>query len=691
MPLTTPLIVGPLTEWSANILVEGCFPGATVLLRAIGPGPRDLAKQVVGGGSDRVALLPGETLQPGDNILVMQRLGADQSAWTPDRLAVPVGKAPAAHADLAPLAFRSRVWQCGERIWVQGAVPGAQVTVSGSSGILATGRATESGDARLALTASLPGPGQTVTARQDAPPGFAALAGAPVTTSATVEAIPVPFQEKLPTPALIGDPPKGCDPSMGIGSVFDGATVTIARASDGTSESSVFDLDRLNYIFLKPLGPSSDTLEIVQSLPRCRQWPPSDPLRVPVAAAAKPGVPMIRPPCADSVDVYVENLEPGALVTLTYQGQEYRGMAPPTGTTFVFRLTPLVAQETIAVRQERCGLVSDTASTTVPGISSSATVPPDVVEPLYACAGAVRVTTIPGAWLQVWAKTPSGAVPIGAQVLASADSVRIRVTPYLHELTEVWVAYLLCGSGAWDESRHHTVQATPEVGPANLPTPLVEADTSVAVDAIPGAWVNVFAMRGPPFTVEHIGGDFVDPLVKSVPLYRPLTQRDLVFAEQRLCHGRPGVGAARSVLPAVREFHLVLPLSQLSHENDPKPVVCSTASVVCRHSGGWEFTAHVENKEPKADCSLDVQFDLSGVSPPFGAVVSSDLSAPGSSAGLSLYGVPSQRTLTRPGTFTGFQNPSYWESVLGATGKFSLIAAFENYAPTPEAPDSPDD
>jgi hypothetical protein len=179
MPLITPILKGPLLEWCDTLLVEGAVPGATVLAKAAGPNPRDLAKSVVSGGRNRIQLLPGVKLQPKDVVLVRQAEGGEQSDWTPDNLGVPVGPAPADDAALAPIAFRSRVWECGRRLWLKGAAPGAYVVVSTSSGVIASGRATESGDARLALSASMPGAGNTITAHQGAAPTFPPLPGAP--------------------------------------------------------------------------------------------------------------------------------------------------------------------------------------------------------------------------------------------------------------------------------------------------------------------------------------------------------------------------------------------------------------------------------------------------------------------------------------------------------------------------------
>jgi len=83
MALCTPLLGGPLTAWCSTILVEGTLPGATVVVRSLGPNPRVVIKDLAGGGSDRMVLLAGMTLEPGDRLVVQQHIGAELSEWTP--------------------------------------------------------------------------------------------------------------------------------------------------------------------------------------------------------------------------------------------------------------------------------------------------------------------------------------------------------------------------------------------------------------------------------------------------------------------------------------------------------------------------------------------------------------------------------------------------------------------------------
>jgi hypothetical protein len=136
-----------------------------------------------------------------------------------------------------------------------------------------------------------------------------------------------------------------------------------------------------------------------------------------------------------------------------------------------------------------------------------------------------------------------------------------------------------------------------------------------------------------------------------------------------------------------RIFSLGTRLQRMSRVNNPKPLICHTAVVTCRHDGRWEFTAHLENQETEADCSFDLQFDLVGVSRPFGAVLMGQLSAAGTGRvtkiGLRIQGVPPDKTFQTTGHFHGFQDPVYWEEILSASEKFDLIPAWQSYLPTP--------
>ncbi len=695
MALCTPLVRGPLTEWSDSFIIEGCLPGATIVVSSMGPSPRTVGKSTAHGGTDHVPLLSGEKLQPQDLIVVFQTLGSDTSMTTPSHLAMPVAAAPAQHAALSPLTFRTHLYPCGRGVWVAGAVPGAQVTATSSGQVVATGRASVSGDARMTLiSGTLIGPSGNLTTWQEAPPGFSPLSGPAKQTTVTADQVPVPMGTKLPIPLLTAAPPKGCDYAVHIGGIIDGADVSIVRASDGTQEVAIFDLDRLRFDLTKPLSAAGDKLEITQALLGCQEWLPSDPLVVKVEPAHKPVTPVLYPPCQDSVDIYASNLEPGAIVTVSFMGDDYLAMVPQDATSFVFRITKLAAGGTVTIVQERCGLKSDPASIQV-ATSSGPYFPPDLEEPLYGCARAVRVRARPGTWLQVWANKSTGPGPISDQIY-SRGSMRIYVSPYLVSGQEVWVASLSCGDTSWKRSPGHWVQPTPDVGPPQISEPLVEGNRSVRVEAIPGALVSIYSFGGQPLQVQLLGQGVVDPIGKHVFLWRGLTTKEIIYAVQFICDHMSRSSAAQVPIPNVRAFYLGAPLKRLSNQSSSmKPLVCLWATFVCRHDGGWEYNAELENQETEADVSFDLQFDMLAVTPPFGAPLAGSLSAAGdgpiTKSGMRIHGIPPKKTFSRSGHFAGFQDPTYWATVYEASHKFDLThVAWKNYMPTPEEPDYED-
>lgn len=695
MTLCTPIVHGPLTAWSDSFLVDGCLPGARIIVSSVGPSPRMLAKSTAGGGSDRVPLLAGEKLQAQDRIVVSQSLGSEASAVTPVHLALAVAHVPTLHTALSPITFRTHVYPCGRALWLAGAVPGAHVTVSIAGQVIAAGRATETGDARLTLHAdAVIAPGASLTTWQEAPAGFPPLIGALRHTFVDASKVPVPMGTKLPTPILTAAPPAGCDTSVHIGGIVDGADVTVLRASDRSQETAIFDLDRLRFDLVKPLANTGDKLEITQALLGCAEWQRSDPLVITADPVTKPGTPTLFPPCEDSVDVYASNLEPGAVVTVTFMAEDFRAMVPPDQTSFVFRIAKIGAGGTVTLVQDKCGLKSDAASIQAT-TTSGPFVAPDLEEPLFACARAARVRAQPGTWLQVWGVTGTEPGPISDQVYCTG-STRIYVAPFLWGGQEVWLESLRCGTSGWKRAASHWVQPTPDIRAPAISVPLVERASSVTVDAIPGALVHVYSLSAKPFAVQLLGANVVDPLGKRVYLWRPLTTREVIYAVQYMCDKISEASAARVPIPSTCAFYLGAPLKRLSNQSATMhPVVCQWATVICRHEGGWTFTAELENEESEADVSFDLQFDILGVSPPFGAPLPGELSASGNGpitkTGRRIHGTPPKRVFDTGGYFAAFEDPTYWAEVHEASAKFDLThVAWKNYLSMPEAPEYED-
>jgi hypothetical protein len=137
-------------------------------------------------------------------------------------------------------------------------------------------------------------------------------------------------------------------------------------------------------------------------------------------------------------------------------------------------------------------------------------------------------------------------------------------------------------------------------------------------------------------------------------------------------------------------------LSQLSPENDPKPLVCDQATVTCRDDGTWNFRAHMSNEETLADVSflLEVRLkfvDSAGIQ--FGETIDGALSAAGDGSatkvGLRVKGYAPAGIFVRQGNFEAFQSPTYWQNVKSTNAQFRMLAAFGE-PDSPNIPDPPD-
>lgn len=689
MRLCTPQIRGPLCEWMTRLTVEGCVPGATVVIRAIGPNPRDIAKGVAtGAGRERLALSPGVMLLPGDLLIAWQELGGIESLWTADALAEPVSKAPTDHSKLAAPTFKSRLFECGKRVVIGGTVPGAWVTVAGPGGTIAEGRADEDA-AWLNLTGSYPPPGGVITVHLGAPPGRVPLAGTPKVTAGTVRALAVLPQGTLPAPQAKGAPPEGCDSSLELTGVIDGATVTVSQQSSGASQSATFGLERIVFRLSTPIPPAGDRLVVSQAMPWCERQ--GEPLEVRCPPATAPAPPGVESPCPGTPLIALDGLEPGCQISVQVNGETYLGIIPHDTPSWQVEVAPVPPDAVIRVVQERCGLAS-TPVTEVRARQLLVTGPPSLAEPLFGCARVVRVVgATAGAWVRVWASGPNWKGPISRVVRARSDTFQVQVSPYLQLDHQVWVEELACG-GPWLASDRKNVVDPPVVLPPSIAAPPVAGSWQVQVDAIPGAYVEVFDAEG-----RHLGSGVVDPNDRTVWLDSPVPADGYVTARQTMCHLTSERGPSAPIVPPERTFSLVSPIVWPASTAVGEEVMCDSAHVVCRHDGTWELTAHFENKAKEADVQLIFGFALVPKgTPPFGVTHDVDLSAAGDGRvtriGFRVLGIPPARTVNRRGVFPAFRDPYYWASVvLPAHEQFTMLAAWQRYPePSPDDPDEGD-
>ncbi len=682
MALGIPSVVGPISEWMDSIVVEGCSPGATVIVQTDELSPGVVAKGMASGGRDWIPVIG--TLKAKQHLVAFQFVPGDTSPLTPSALAVIVSASPISHAQLPPLAFVSKLYKCGRAVWLKGAASGAAVSLTSSGSPLGSGRADQAGNARFSITPFLPGPNSVVTAIQAAPPAFPPLTGAPQTISQNTLPSPV---GKLPPPTVGQPAPMGCDSSIRINGVIDGAEVTIERASDGTRDIAIFDLDGLWFNLSKPFAAAGDRVLIRQALSsQCHEFP-SDLREEKIGPARAPEPLDVDEPCAGSVLVHVRNLRPGAKLRVEVPGSRVLDYVVPPGTTiWDVPVEPLPTDKTIQITMEMCTF---STATTV-AIKDHAPIPdPTMVPELYRCARAVSVKTTAGAWLEIWGDAGSGPMQMSTRVYAKHDIQAVGVSPFLTVPESVWARQMACG-GAWGEGPSLGVQDHPRLKPVELHEPLVEGARAVLpVNAIPGAHVIVWATDTQSGVTEILGEKDVTRASPAVSLKRPLATHDVVWATQEICSEGTHEGPHYTVIPGVMRYFLPAVKRQLSRVSNGNAILHSGV-FECRFYGGyWSLTVDFENTVVGYDCSAIIGVDLNLPSPLiFGAQVDVDRAANGGLPdGLAFKGYPVRYTTIKRGQSSLLENPAFWKEVLGATAAWKMIAAWRNYTAGLDKPD----
>ncbi|SDD30530.1 hypothetical protein SAMN05216345_107363 [Cupriavidus sp. YR651] len=684
MALGIPLVVGPINEWLDAIVVEGCLPGVTVIVQTDEAVPTVVAKGVAVGGRDFVPVTG--TLKEGQRLVAFQSVPGDTSPSTPSASAVTVGAAPKDHKQLPAMAFVTTLYRCGRAIWLKGASPGAEVAVVVGGNPAQKVRAGSDGNARMRLNSPLTGPGTAVEATQAAPVGHPPLTGAPIAVSKSTLGSPL---GKLPTP-IVGNPsPLGCDSAVHVSGIVDGAEVTIERSSDGLRETATFDRDALWFNLSKPFPASGDKIVVSQAMPRCHEHP-SDLLETIVAPAETPKSLAVTEPCAGSPFVHVENLRPGARISIAVPGRPvYENMVPPDKTVWDVPVDPLPENQTVTVTLALCTF---TTSTTAAIKGKADPVEPTLIPDLYRCARAVSVNTTPGAQLEVWGDSGSGPTPLSLRVFAKSALCSVDVFPFLAaELPQkVWVKQLTCG-GEWVEGPPLDVKDYPRLDFVELFDPLIEGATAVLPrNAIPGAHVTVWRSDANGGNQEVIGERDVSKASPTVGLNRPLRTDDIVWAVQEICKEATREGPRYEVWQGTKVFLLPAAKEQLSTSLNGKAIVHS-AKLECRFRGGrWALSVDVENTEHEYDCGLVVGVDLKLPAPlTFGENVDVDLAADGGlPQGLASLGYASKKTATKNGTLAAMKNPAFWLEVLNATATWRMFATWRNYDAIAEQPEN---
>lgn len=510
MALLPPRVIGPLSECSGSVRVQGQLTGATVTLLADGA--------IVGSG---VASWPDQhfalstPLGAGQMVVATQTVGMDTSPSSPESVEVQ-SKPPV----VGSVGFLSHLNQCGECVWLEGLVPGAKVELRDGGTVLGQGESYD-GNARFHLTMPLAA-GMAVQAQQNA----CGMAG--VVTDGPPVDILVEKLEVLPTP-VVHAPLRECERRVTVSNIVHGATVTVMRSA-GPNQQACFDLDTL-WMGVNPPLVLGETVSARQELRGRCNLTSAD--AVPVVVDDNTPVPaanVVPPLCDGNTTVVLSGLVMGARVRILADGVELGMAESPVDGTYDFLVPPLVGGSTITAVQELCGEWSTSGDAVLVDPAPASLPTPKLHEPIYECGAAVRVSNVHvGARVYVYSDLLGA--PIGERT-AYTSQVDVPVAPLLIADDRIHAVQRGCGLVS-SKSNTVVVGKLERIPAPRVAEPLYSCSTGVHVlDVVPGARVDVYVngiFRG-----TGVGGG--DDL--HVGVSGSLDVGDSVTADQRLCQHR---------------------------------------------------------------------------------------------------------------------------------------------------------
>lgn len=507
MALLPPRVIGPLSECSGSVRVQGQLTGSTVTIFADGLS--------VGSG---LANWPDQTfvlsmpLGPGQQVTATQTLGLDTSVASPESVQVQA-KPPV----VGGVGFRSHLNQCGECVWLEGLVPGAKVELRDGGTVLGSGESYD-GNARFHLPTPLAA-GMAINAQQIA----CGMPGS--TTDGPPVDVLVERLRTLPTP-VVEVPLRECERRVTISNIVHGALVTLMRSA-GPNLQACFDLDSL-WMGVNPPLVLGETISARQELRGRCKIKSADATPVTVQDNTPVPVANVVPPlCEGNTTVVLNGLVMGARVQILADGVVLGQAEAPVDGTYDFLVPPLVGGTTITAQQELCGEWSSPGAGVLVDKAPSKLPTPKVHEPLYECGAAVRVSNVHiGARVYVYSSMLGA--PIG-ELTADAAQVDVPVAPLLIKGDKIYAVQRGCGLVS-SKSNVAVVGVIERLPAPKVVDPLFSCEARVRLaNVVPGARVDVY-VNGI-FAGSGVGGG----TDLSVGVSAPLKVGDSVTAQQRLC------------------------------------------------------------------------------------------------------------------------------------------------------------
>jgi hypothetical protein len=530
-----PKVVGPVSELSTSILVEGQVTGATVTVY-------EDNTQVAGGPAPSASfafpLLPNKTLTAGQKLTATatDAQTKETSVRSPQPVIV-IGKPKS----LSTVSFRFNQFLYGQYVILDGLWPGAEAQVfhgntlvgkrvspGNSIGVILTG-----------LSAAL-GAGESLTAIQ--------VAGKMQSISKTgPKAEVLPIQGDQIPPPVIKQPLYACQSSIELTGLFNGAHVTLTRQHGQIvlhQAGWIACKTDATFILSSPLV-DGEKLTIRQEFPLSSfQGIDSPPYPV-VTAKPTPPPAVMGPICMGASSVTLTQLVPGAHVFISVHrmvGQSIsitplgEGEVKAGKTIEEFYIPPIPpgpgTNPTVTASQALCGALSVDAKPVPINALAKSLSQPNVPAPLYECATVVHVDGItPGATVVVRSQQAAGDISATQRIYApSADILVVS----LNKTDGIYAVETGCDQTKNVTSNVQPVQALPSM----LPRPAVAAPVTVMMQAVtvtqvlPGAQVTVF--------VDNLWRNAVTAGSSTVTVpVGALHLKDQIKAQQTLCQAGP--------------------------------------------------------------------------------------------------------------------------------------------------------
>ena len=517
--LLAPTVAERLAKCCEQVFVFGVMPGAEVTLRVEGT---DYTETVPGRGHTFDLPRP---LEAGQRVSAQQRLGADESEWSPEVVVEEVYLPP------NPSLSEPSIPRCGTCVLAWGVAPGSRLILESGGGVIADGQANRYGERCLKL--------------DDYPRGSTGVFSSTETCetpSASRFHIDVHQEPNvLPTP-LIPEPVFGCQTRVGLSGLVPGSLVQITVTdSDGTDRNYYLRTcwSNVNANLGDELA-VGDRITARQSMAEhdwdCNsQSGPSAPVQ-----AATPDErikPVIMQPIYEGDRVIqVTNQIEGGLITVYSRDDENDTEEEDLGSRSSSQfpevpVSALRARQILRAAQELCEVIEYSDPVTVQPLPADLEAP-RVPPPLYACASVVMVENVlPGAMVYLVQSEPHDTepeYPIG-QDWASGPSQAVWVYPVLTADSYVR-AYQVVGGRTSPFSDRVPVDRMEGIPAPTVGDPVLAGSRSVWVrDIIPGAYVRVFDDG------QQIGGSSVGMAQAWIPLWRPVTENSIITARQMLC------------------------------------------------------------------------------------------------------------------------------------------------------------